>query len=150
MYIITIILQSLQDVNNPTILSEWRWVAFIEEFFDILTDIHCKEKGHIGSKKTLAELRSAVSITIHCILTSLYQCSFRYQGCMNVFLGLPWTNLWNSAAYVTQTSHKQPEPLSSQLCPLVSRLMDRYDCILTVYYGFMSINYCLCWLCRLI
>ena len=28
----------------------------MEEFFDILTDIHCKEKGHIGSKKTLSEV----------------------------------------------------------------------------------------------
>ena len=45
-----------QNPNDPTILSEWRRVAFVENFFDILTDIHCKEKGHIGTKKTLAEV----------------------------------------------------------------------------------------------
>ena len=45
-----------QNPNDPTIISEWRRVAFVENFFDILTEIHCKEKEHIGTKKTLAEV----------------------------------------------------------------------------------------------
>ena len=48
------------SVNTKTYIfqnpNEWRRVAFVENFFDILTDIHCKEKGHIGTKKTLAEV----------------------------------------------------------------------------------------------
>ena len=46
----------LQNPNDPTILSEWRRVAFIEDFYDILTEVHCREKGHMGIKKTLAEV----------------------------------------------------------------------------------------------
>ncbi len=41
----------MQNANDPTILSEWRRVAYVEEFFDILEEIHCKEKGHVGEKQ---------------------------------------------------------------------------------------------------
>jgi len=51
-----------EDPNNPTVLSGWRRVAFVEEFFDILTEVHCKEKGHIGSKKTVREVRVCVCV----------------------------------------------------------------------------------------
>ena len=46
----------LQNPNDPTILGNWRRVAFVEEFFDIIQEIHCREKGHIGSKKTVEEV----------------------------------------------------------------------------------------------
>ena len=47
----------VQNPNDPTILSDWRRVAFVEDFFDILNKVHCKEKGHIGEKKTVIEVR---------------------------------------------------------------------------------------------
>ena len=53
----TIICLSLQNPNYPTILASWRRVAFVDEFFDT-KNIHCKEKGHVGSKKTVEEVFS--------------------------------------------------------------------------------------------
>ena len=29
----------------------------VEEFFDVISEVHCREKGHIGSKKTVTEVR---------------------------------------------------------------------------------------------
>lgn len=46
----------LQNPNDPTILAKWRRVAFVEDFFEILKEVHCKEKGHVGSKKTVEEV----------------------------------------------------------------------------------------------
>ena len=37
-------------------------MAFVEDFFDILQEIHCQEKGHIGEKKTVAEVFSTLTI----------------------------------------------------------------------------------------
>ncbi len=37
-------------------LSEWRRVAFVEDFFSIFEEVHCREKGHIGQKKTKTEV----------------------------------------------------------------------------------------------
>ena len=37
-------------------LSNWRRVAFVEEFFEILKEVHCREKGHIAEKKTVTEV----------------------------------------------------------------------------------------------
>lgn len=42
---------SPQTPNDPTIPASWRRVAFVEEFFDIIKEIYCKEKGCTGSKK---------------------------------------------------------------------------------------------------
>ena len=46
----------MQNENDPTFKSQWRRVAFVEDFYDILTQIHCQEKGHIGEKKTAMEV----------------------------------------------------------------------------------------------
>ena len=46
----------LKNDNDLTILSQWRRVAFVEDFFDILKEIHCKEKGHVGIRKTIEEV----------------------------------------------------------------------------------------------
>ena len=46
----------VQNENDPTFMSKWRRVAFVEDFYDILTEIHCQEKGHIGEKKTVVEV----------------------------------------------------------------------------------------------
>jgi hypothetical protein len=46
-----------------TILSEWRRVAFVEDFFDVIKEVHCKEKGHVGIKKTIKE----VSMMYECL-----------------------------------------------------------------------------------
>ncbi len=39
-----------------TILAGWRRVAYVENFFDVIKQIHSAEKGHIGSKKTIEEV----------------------------------------------------------------------------------------------
>ena len=54
----TIICLSLQNPNDWTILASWRKVACVDEFFDIIKEIHCKERGHVGSKKTVEEVFS--------------------------------------------------------------------------------------------
>ena len=28
----------------------------VEDFFDVISEVHCKEKGHIGEKKTATEV----------------------------------------------------------------------------------------------
>ena len=37
---------SPQNPNDPTILASWRRVAFVEEFFDIIKEVHCKKRPH--------------------------------------------------------------------------------------------------------
>ena len=37
----------------PNNLSSWRWMAFVKDFFDILKDIHCMEKGILEARKPL-------------------------------------------------------------------------------------------------
>ena len=45
-----------QNTNDTTVMAKWRRVAFIDEFFDIIEEVHCRQKGHIGSKKTIQEV----------------------------------------------------------------------------------------------
>ena len=33
------------------ILSDWRRVAFVEDFYDILKEVHCQEKGHTDQNR---------------------------------------------------------------------------------------------------
>ena len=95
--------------NDPTILSEWRRVAFVENFFDILTDIHCcKEKGHIGTKKTLAEVLYD-KLTGHTHTHTCKKC--RFQSCTNVFLAQLLTSLFSSVWYATPVSQTTRAPL---------------------------------------
>ena len=47
----------LQNDNDPTILSGWQCEVPVEEFFDVISEVHCRGKGHIGSKKTVTEVR---------------------------------------------------------------------------------------------
>ena len=51
-----LLLLLVQNENEPTILSGWRRVVPVEEFFEIISEVHCNEKGHIGSKKTVTEV----------------------------------------------------------------------------------------------
>ena len=44
------------NTNDTTVMAKWRRVAFIDEFFDIIEEVHCRLKGHIGSKKTIQEV----------------------------------------------------------------------------------------------
>ena len=45
-----------QIPSDPTSV-EWKKVAAVEEFFDIITAYHCTEDGaHLGIKKTLARV----------------------------------------------------------------------------------------------
>ena len=37
-------------------MNGWRRVAFSEDFFQIIQEVHANSKGHIGTKKTLAEV----------------------------------------------------------------------------------------------
>ena len=41
------------NTNDTTVMAKWRRVAFKDEFFDIIEEVHCRQKGHIGSKKTI-------------------------------------------------------------------------------------------------
>lgn len=46
----------MQNTNDTTILGKWRKVAFVEDFFQIIRDVHATSKGHIGVKKTVDEV----------------------------------------------------------------------------------------------
>ena len=46
-------LTCMQNQNDPTILSNRRKVSFVEDFYTILEEIHCVEKGHIGEKTVM-------------------------------------------------------------------------------------------------
>ena len=46
----------MQSPTDTTVLGNWRCVAFVEDFFDILDRVHAKEKGHVGVKKTIVEV----------------------------------------------------------------------------------------------
>ena len=47
---------SKNNNEHATSLSEWRKVVFVEDLYDVISEVHCREKGHIGSKKTVAEI----------------------------------------------------------------------------------------------
>ena len=47
---------TIQDSSDTTVLSHVRRVAYVEDFYDILHRVHCQERGHVGYKKTLAEV----------------------------------------------------------------------------------------------
>ena len=47
-------------------------MAFAEEFFDIIKEIYCKVKGHIGSKKTVEVFTSSYSGIAACIPPLLF------------------------------------------------------------------------------
>ena len=44
--------------------AKWRRVAFIDELFDKIEKVHCRQKGHISSKKTIQEVKSTVSVRV--------------------------------------------------------------------------------------
>ena len=46
------------------IMAKWRRIAFIDEFFDIIEEVHCRQKGHIGSKKSIQEV-NPLSLHVH-------------------------------------------------------------------------------------
>ena len=46
----------LQNPNDTTILSGWRRIAFVEDFYDVIHGVHATSKGHNGTKKTIAEV----------------------------------------------------------------------------------------------
>jgi len=46
----------LQNDSDKTIFGHHRFVAVVENFYDILERIHSTESGHVGYKKTLAEV----------------------------------------------------------------------------------------------
>ena len=51
-----------QNTNDTTVMAKWRRVAIIDEFFDIIEEVHCRQKGHIGSKKTIQEVKCTVRV----------------------------------------------------------------------------------------
>ena len=46
----------VQDKNDTTLLGRFRRVAYIEDFYEILSRIRSVERCHMGYKKTLAEV----------------------------------------------------------------------------------------------
>lgn len=47
---------AVQNKNDTTLLGDWRRVGFVEDFFDIIRQVHVGEKGHIGVRKTILEV----------------------------------------------------------------------------------------------
>lgn len=47
---------TLQNANDRTMLKGFRRVAVVEDFYDILQQIHDKDCLHAGSKKTFARV----------------------------------------------------------------------------------------------
>ena len=45
-----------QSTNDTTVMAKWIRVAFIDEFFDFIEEVHCRQKGYIGSNKTIQEV----------------------------------------------------------------------------------------------
>ena len=52
----------LQNEHDRTMLKGYRRVAIVEEFYDILQQIHDKESVHAGSRKTYARVRHFSSL----------------------------------------------------------------------------------------
>ena len=46
----------IQNENDKTLFGHHRLVAIVENFYDILERVHSTENGHVGYKKTLAEV----------------------------------------------------------------------------------------------
>ena len=61
----------LQNPNDPTILASWRRVVFVEDLFDVIKEVHCREKGHVGLKKTLDEVMMCVIHYTDCACLTL-------------------------------------------------------------------------------
>ena len=61
-----------QNLNDPNILATWRQVEFTEDFFDIIKDVHCRQKGHIGSKKTVEEVELWHTVDTTCSTSLTY------------------------------------------------------------------------------
>ena len=52
-------------------MAKWRRVAFIDEFFDIIEEVHCRQKGHISNKKTIQEVKCTVSVRVCYVIFKL-------------------------------------------------------------------------------
>ena len=46
-----------QNENDTTMFGNYRVVATVEKFYDILERIHSLENRHVGYKKTLVEVK---------------------------------------------------------------------------------------------
>ena len=42
----------ITNTNGPTVLSKWRMVAYVDDFFSILEETYCQKKGHIRERKS--------------------------------------------------------------------------------------------------
>lgn len=54
----------LQNANDTTMFGHYRVVATVEKFYNILERIHSLENGHVGYKKTLAEVKYQLGILL--------------------------------------------------------------------------------------
>ena len=70
-HILTYLRLNLQNTNDTTVMAKWRRVAFIDELFDIIEEVHCRQKGHIGSKKTILEVKCTVSVYVCYVIFKL-------------------------------------------------------------------------------
>lgn len=91
-----IVCLSLQNPNDPTILASWRRVAFVDEFFDIIKEVHCREKGHVGSKKTVEEVFNFTYLDIPACITPLLLIHCRCRRCTSVCPGQQLTISYSS------------------------------------------------------
>ena len=66
-YVVYMVIRSLMGLS----------VVPVEEFFDVISEVHCREKGHIGSKKTVTDFghgRTAVSEFPMLQVGKIYEC----------------------------------------------------------------------------
>ena len=58
--------------SDPTSVVQWKKVAAVEEFFDLISTHHVQEDGsHVGIKKTLSKVTPCVSACV-CVCVRAY------------------------------------------------------------------------------
>ena len=61
----------MQDFSDTNVLSHFRSVAYVEDFYYILHRVHCQERGHVGYKKNSCRGMLMEFLFIGIILTVL-------------------------------------------------------------------------------
>ena len=51
------LLRFIQKVEDNSVLGQYRRIAYVEEFYQIIRDVHDKDLLHAGYKKTFDKVR---------------------------------------------------------------------------------------------
>ena len=111
-----------------TLLGSFRCEAFVEDFFDILHRVHAQQQGHLGYKKTLAEVWNIFTCQyMYIIILRISFC--RSLLVTSVFLSQRYSGSWICVIYVACRNLRETRHLSSRLFHLDSWLVDRYNSV---------------------